>query len=200
MKSNRQNLNRLVGLAILAALVVVLQTLVSIPLGMFTITLTLVPIMLGAILYGPTGGAFLGAVFGVVVTIQVITGAAGLYSTLMLQHMPVVTVLLCILKGTLAGLVSGLIFKPFANRNNRFFGTILSAISCPIVNTGIFVIGLSLFYGALMQTWTLENGYANAFTFIMLFMIGMNFVVEFAVNVLLIPVVLRVIDIVKKRI
>ncbi len=200
MKTNKQNLNRLVGLAILAALVVVLQFFVSIPLGMFTVTLTLVPIMLGAILYGPAGGAFLGALFGAIVSIQVVTGAAGLYSTLMLQHMPFVTIFLCMLKGTAAGLIAGLIYKPFANGKLRLLGSILSAVSCPIVNTGIFVLGLSLFYGTLVQNWTLENGYANAFTFIMLFMIGLNFLVEFAINVLLIPVALRVIDIVKKRI
>ena len=45
MKTNKQNVKRLVGTAILAAIVIVLQTLVSIPLGPFTITLTLIPIM-----------------------------------------------------------------------------------------------------------------------------------------------------------
>ncbi|MBQ7346911.1 MAG: ECF transporter S component [Clostridia bacterium] len=199
MKTNKTNVQRLVGLAILAALVIVLQTFVSIPLGMFTITLTLVPIMLGAILFGPSGGAFLGAVFGVVVGIQVVTGAAGIYSTLMFEYLPFVTILICILKGTVAGFVAGLIYKPFAKTGKKFLGTILSAVSCPIVNTGIFVLGLAFFYGTLVNSWALDQGYANAFTFIMFFMIGLNFVVEFAVNVLLIPVVLRVIDIVKKR-
>jgi uncharacterized membrane protein len=199
MKTNQTKIQRLVGLAILAALVIVLQNFVVIPLGMFTVTLTLVPIMIGAILFGPSGGAFLGAVFGAVVSVQVVTGAAGLYPTLMLQHTPVVTILICMLKGTLAGLVSGLLYKPFAKGSKKLLGTILSAVSCPIVNTGIFSLGLAVFYSALVQAWTLENGYANAFTFIMFFMIGLNFVVEFAINVLLIPVVLRVIDIVKKR-
>ena len=53
MKSNQTKIQRLVGLAILAALVIVLQSFVAIPLGMFTVTLTLVPIMIGAILFGP---------------------------------------------------------------------------------------------------------------------------------------------------
>ena len=73
----KDNQRKMIYTAMLAAVVVVLQLFVSIPLGMFTITLTLVPIMLGAILFGPTSGAFLGGVFGVVVAIQVITGAAG---------------------------------------------------------------------------------------------------------------------------
>ena len=184
--------------AMFAAVVVVLQMFVSIPLGMFTITLTLVPIMLGAILFGPASGAFLGGVFGVVVAIQVATGAAGAASSLMLAQAPFITVFLCVLKGAAAGLASGLVYKAISKLEKPNLAVILSAVCCPIVNTGIFCLGLTVFYNNLLNEWAIGGGFASAFTFIILGLIGLNFVVEFSVNVLLIPVALRMIKIVKR--
>lgn len=194
----KDNQRKLIYTAMFAAVVVVLQMFVSIPLGMFTITLTLVPIMLGAILFGPASGAFLGGVFGVVVAIQVVTGAAGLLSTEMFLQTPVVTVVLCVIKGAAAGWVSGLIYRAFAKHEKNKLGVILSAIACPIVNTGIFALGLFVFYNSLINTWAINNAFANGFTFVMIGCIGLNFVVEFIANVLLIPVSLRIIKIVKR--
>ena len=194
----KDNQRKLIYTAMFAAVVVVLQMFVSIPVGMFTITLTLVPIMLGAILFGPASGAFLGGVFGVVVAIQVVTGAAGLLSTEMFLQTPVITVILCVLKGTLAGWAPGLIYRAFAKHEKIKLGVIISAVACPIVNTGIFALGLFVFYNALISTWAINNAFANGFTFVMVGCIGLNFLVEFAVNVLLIPVALRMIKIVKR--
>ena len=189
---------KLIYTAMFAAVVVVLQMFVSIPVGMFTITLTLVPVMLGAILFGPASGAILGGVFGVVVAIQVITGAAGPASTTMLLQAPVVTVVLCILKGVAAGWVSGLVYQAIMKLQKPQLAVILSAVACPIVNTGIFCLGLTVFYNNLLNEWAIAGEFANAITFIFLGLIGLNFVIEFAVNVLLIPVALRMMKIVKR--
>lgn len=49
-----ENVKKMAALALLAALVVVLQTVASgIKVGPIPITLTLVPIVIGAVLYGP---------------------------------------------------------------------------------------------------------------------------------------------------
>ncbi len=196
----KDNQRKFIYTALFAAVVVVLQMFVSIPIGMFTITLTLIPIMLGAILFGPASGAILGGVFGIVVAIQVVTGAAGAASSLMLAQAPVLTIALCILKGAVAGLVSGLIYKAVIKFEKPNLAVILSAVACPIVNTGIFCLGLTVFYNNLLTAWALDGGFASALTFIILGLIGLNFVVEFAVNVLLIPVALRMIKIVKRLI
>ncbi len=189
---------KLIYTAMFAAVVVVLQTFVSIPVGTFTITLTLVPVMLGAILFGPASGAILGGVFGIVVAIQVITGAAGPASTTMLLQAPVVTVVLCILKGVAAGWVSGLVYQAIMKLQKPQLAVILSAVACPIVNTGIFCLGLTVFYNNLLNEWAIAGEFANAITFIFLGLIGLNFVIEFTVNVLLIPVALRMMKIVKR--
>ena len=189
----------MVGTAILAGIVILLQMFVSIPIGAFTITLTLVPIIIGAIIYGPKAGSFLGAVFGIVVAIQVVTGAAGVLSWEMFVVYPVITIALCILKGVTAGLVSGVVYSAFKNRNNTIVGVILSAISAPIVNTGIFVGGLFVFYYNLMAKFAVQSEFAGAVSFIFVGIVGLNFVVEFAINVALIPVIMRIIAVVAPK-
>lgn len=193
MKAKKESIERLVGTALLAALVIVLQFFVSIPSPIpgYTITLSLVPIMLGAILYGPTCGGILGGVFGAVVSIQVVTGLAGALSTLMFQQTPVVTLLICMLKGILAGIGAGWIYKPLKTTRMQKPAIVLSAISCPLINTGLFVAALFLVYYDLMASAATENGSANAVTFIIFVIVGFNFLVELAVNVLLVPLVLR---------
>jgi len=197
--SNKKQIEALVGTALLAAIVVVLQCFVVIPLGAFTVTLTLLPIMLGAILYGPLSGAFLGGTFGAVVVYQVITGAAGVMSTQMLQMAPAITIAVCLLKGILAGLGAGLVYSLFKrSKKQRSLGVVLSAVSCPLINTGLFVAALFLFYFDLMVTYAADNAFANAFAFVFIGIVGLNFLVELAINVALIPIVLRLIRIVKR--
>ena len=199
MKTNNKKLHDMVGTAILAGIVILLQMFVSIPIGAFTITLTLVPIIIGAIIYGPKTGSFLGGVFGVVVALQVVTGAAGVLSFKMFEIHPIVTVTLCILKGVLAGLASGLVYFAFKNGKHTLIGVVLSAVSAPIVNTGIFVGGLFVFYYDLMADFAAQSEFAGAVSFIFVGIVGLNFIVEFAINVALIPVIMRIIAVVAPK-
>ena len=71
------NVKRMVGIALLIALIVVLQAVGGMipPIGGFSISLVLIPIVLGAAMYGPGAGALLGAAFGVIVYINCVTNA-----------------------------------------------------------------------------------------------------------------------------
>ncbi len=194
--------------AMLAALVVVLQLVGSfIKIGPLPMSLVLVPIVIGACLLGVKAGAFLGFVFGVVTMLMGITGVDG-FSLLLFQAKPVPFILLCLLKATMAGLVPALIYgalsKTFKGKNITV-QTVLASISAPIVNTGIFVIGMLIFYYDTMGT--LPSLFPDAFggfnsTLALLFigLAGLNFVGEFIVNLVLTPVIVRVVDIVKKKI
>ena len=67
MESKRFSTRTLTGVALLTAIVVVLQLLGSfIRFGTFSISLVLVPIVVGAALYGAWAGCWLGFVFGLV--------------------------------------------------------------------------------------------------------------------------------------
>ena len=65
---------RMAGLAIFTAIIVVLQVLCTfVRFGPFPITLALAPIIIGAAVYGSSAGALLGGVFG---TVVLLTGIA----------------------------------------------------------------------------------------------------------------------------
>ncbi|MCI6755872.1 MAG: ECF transporter S component [Lachnospiraceae bacterium] len=194
MNKEHSNTQRLAVLAVLTAIVIILQVAVVIPLGPFTVTLTMLPIIIGAILYGPMGGAILGAAFGIVVSIQVVTGAAGAFSTAMLEFQPAATILVCLLKGIAAGAAAGAFFRLF-RRRSFYLGVVMAAVIAPVINTGIFSIACLTIFRSLIENALGTSGNL-LFVFLTTF-IGLNFLVEFGVNVALTPVVMRILRAVK---
>jgi uncharacterized membrane protein len=182
---------RFVGLALFAAIVVVLQIVATyVRIGTFSVTLVLVPIVVGAAVYGPKAGAFLGGVFGIVVTIGCITGAdSGGY--ILWTDKPVVTVLLCLAKGILAGLAAGAVFRALA-RKHMYAGVIVAAIICPIINTGIFCVALALLYHETLVAWAAGT---ELLYYVLVGLTGINFLIEMLINVVLSPVIIRIIKI-----
>ena len=154
----------------------------------------MLPIIIGAILYGPMGGAILGAAFGIVVSIQVVTGAAGAFSTAMLEFQPAATILVCLLKGIAAGAAAGAFFRLF-RRRSFYLGVVMAAVIAPVINTGIFSIACLTIFRSLIENALGTSGNL-LFVFLTTF-IGLNFLVEFGVNVALTPVVMRILRAVK---
>jgi uncharacterized membrane protein len=188
---------RLVGTAVLVALIIVLQTVGSgIKIGPFTPTLSLVPIILGAILFGPFTGGALGLVFSIIVIISVISGADQ-GGAIMFAQNPAATVIIVLLKGSLAGLLSGLVVDKLFPKNMTV-GVALAAIVCPVCNTGIFCIGVLIFFYDLITSWGQAAGFDNAFVYIVAGLIGINFLVELILDLILVPVIIRVITAVRR--
>ena len=188
---------RLVGTAVLVALVIVLQTVGSgIRLGPFTPTLSLVPIIIGAILFGPLTGGILGMVFSIIVLISVVSGAdAG--GAIMFAQNPGATVVIVLLKGTLAGLLSGLIVDKLGAKSVT--GAVaLAAVAAPVCNTGIFSIGVLLFFYDLISSWGQAAGFESAFVYVVMGLIGVNFLVELMLDLVLVPVIVRIISAVRR--
>jgi len=164
-----------------------LQSLAALfPLYPFTLTLVLVPMVIGSALISPLAGGWLGAVFGFVV---LITGNANLFLTLD----PAATISIVLLKGILAGLAAGAVYKLLAGKS-RTIAVITAAIVCPIVNTGIFIIGSYLFFLPVVMGFTEVFGYDNATAIIFLGFIGINFPLELGINLVLSPVIVRLIQ------
>ena len=140
---------RLTSLALLAALIVVLQTVASgIKIGPVPISLTLVPIVVGAILFGPGAGAFLGGVFGVVCLIAGIAGTDQFTNLLWVAN-PFCLTVICVGKAVLCGWVAGLVYRALEKRQT--LGCIAAAICAPIVNTGVFAIGMLTVFKPILQ-------------------------------------------------
>lgn len=186
-----KNTKKLVTTALLTAVIVVLQTVASgIRIGPFTPTLSLIPIIIGALLYGPMVGGFLGAVFGVIVIIGVLTGSEPM-STMMMQTNPVMTVVLCLAKGIAAGVIPALVYNVLKDKND-LVATAIAAILAPVSNTGIFSIGLITVFMPIAEQFAAQLEFPNVAKFLFVGIIGTNFLFELAINVVLVPVVKRV--------
>lgn len=201
MRENETNSLRktktLVGMAIFTAIVVVLQLMAGvIKIGTFSPSLVLIPIVIGTAVYGIKAGAWLGFVFGVVVLIACITGAdQGGY--LMWGVNPVVTALICLGKGVACGALAGLVYQTLHHKN-QILATIVAAVVCPLVNTGIFLLGAVAVFKPLLLSWAAAWGEQTGrtgvtlVTYIFVSMVGLNFLLELLINVVLSPVVVRI--------
>ena len=173
-------------IALFTAIVAVLQGVGGfIRFGMFSVSLVLVPIVIGAALCGKWSGAWLGFVFSLAVFA---TGDAAFFLSLNIPG----TIITVIAKGTLAGLLAGIAYE-LVEKFNRFAAVMTAAVVCPVVNTGIFLVGCRLFFFESVKEWAVgENVSAGAY--MILFLVGFNFIFELLFNVVLAPVAVRLID------
>ena len=178
---------KIVFLGVLTALVVVLQ-LIVLKFGVFSITLALTPIIIGAALYGVLPGAWLGFVMGVTVLLN---GDAAPF----LEVNFIGTILTVLLKGAAAGMAAAAVFR-LLEKKSRFAAVIGASIAAPVANTGVFLIGTFVFFLETVSMWA---GDQPVIKYIFLGLIGINFPVELAVNLALSTVVLTVINYVKKN-
>ena len=182
----------LVMLSLLTALVALLSYMggfIKIG-GLASISLTLIPVVLGAALYGPYAGAWLGAVSGVVFFM---TADAVFWFGLSIGG----TVLTVLVKGACAGLAAGYVYKLLEGKN-KYLAIMVAAIAAPVVNTGIFIIGCLIFFIGAVRDMAAGAGMGVGGYLIVGF-VGLNFIFELIVNIALAPALSRLIDIAKKK-
>ncbi len=194
--SNRAKTLTLVQMALLSALVVVLQLFFSaIRVGAVTLNFVLVPIVIAGVFIGPMAGLWIGALAGLTTFIQVFTSGDMFYVFLMTNN-AAATAVICILKTAAAGWLSGMLYKAAGKISKyRSLNVILSAVVCPIVNTGLFVLGMVVFFGdaffADATFGALAASSSNILAFVITVLVGVNFFVELALNVIVCPVVAK---------
>ncbi len=191
-KIDRNKTVKLTTAGILTAVVIVFQFIgASIKFGTFSVSLVLIPIVIGAALGGKGVSTWLGFVFSVVV---LLSGDASAF----LVINPIGTVITVILKGSFAGLVGGFAFE-LLKKINTYFAVIVSAILVPLTNTGIFLIGCRLFFFDTIQEWAMGMGFENAFTYMIVGLVGINFIFELVINIILSPSVVGIVNILSKK-
>ena len=144
------------------------------------------PIVIGAATCGAFSGAWLGFVFGAVV---LLSGDATPFWTIDVFG----TVLTVLVKGTACGLVAGLVYSILA-KYNRILAVTAAAIVCPIVNTGIFLLGCKIFFMSAITEWGFAEGFNNVAQYMFLGLAGGNFLFELAINILLSPAIVTVLN------
>lgn len=190
--NKRMSTETLVLAALMTALVVILQFMGAIVrLGPFQCSLVLMPIVIGAAMCGPKISAWLGFVFGMVVLLN---GDAAAFLTVN----AIGTVITVLTKGTLCGLCAGLVYN-LLKEKNKYLAVFAAAIVCPIVNTGVFLIGCFLFFFKTVEAWGLAMGFENTIEYMFLGLVGGNFLFEMITNIVLCPAIVRVLNLRKKK-
>ncbi len=181
---NHKLIKEIVGLSFLAALMIVLQLTASylpkLP-GNLSLNLTLVPLVIGSILYGYKGGTFLGIVNATVILLDSATSiyfAASFFGT----------ILVVMLKSIAAGIITSFVFR-LIYKKSFTLAVILASIVCPLINTSIFVIGSSIFFKSVFQGGMI----------VILTAVYLNFFVELAIDIILSSTILFVIKIGKDQ-
>lgn len=181
----------MVGVGLFTAIVVVLQFLGGgIRFGIFSITLVLVPIVVGSAVYGWKAGMLLGFAFGAAV---LISGDAAAF----MAFDPLATVAVVLGKGMACGLVAGALYA-LLEKLNRTLAVFAAAVICPVVNTGIFLLSCQFIFLEKVTEWAALYGYEDATSYMFLGLAGINFLIELTVNIILGPVIVRLIRIGKK--
>ena len=190
--NHRERTEKLVLMALLIAIVAILSYFggfIKIG-GLASISLTLIPVVLGAALFGPWAGALLG---GVSAVIFFITPDAAFWFGLDIAG----TVITVLIKGILAGFAAGIVYRLLSGFN-RYLAVIVSAIVCPLVNTGIFLLGCLVFFIDNVSASAAAEGMSIG-AFLIIFYVGLNFVFELITNIVLSPAILRMLNLRKNK-
>ena len=190
-EKRKENIRIITVGAVLTALVIVLQFMGAfIRFGVFSVSLVLVPIVIGAATCSVGVSAWLGFVFGVVV---LLSGDAAPFMSINM----VGTIITVLVKGIACGLVAGIVYK-LLSKWNSFAGVLGASLICPIVNTGIFLLGCQLFFLDGITAWGTEAGYTNVVAYMFLGLAGGNFIFELITNLILGPAAATLIKTIKK--
>lgn len=185
VSNDHTRIRTLTGTAMLTAIIIVLQLIGSyIKFGQFSISLVLIPIVLGAALFGVASGTWLGLAFGIVV---LISGDAALFMAIN----PIGTVITVLLKGVLAGAASAAAYR-LVEKKSRFAAVLLASFVCPVVNTGVFLLGCLVFFMDAIRDMA---GDSNVLVYMIVSFVGINFVIELVINLVLNPAMVRLIEI-----
>lgn len=191
-KGKKTGTGTIVGIGLLTAIVIILQFVsMGLRFGPFSITLTLVPIVVGAALYGWKAGAWLGLVFGAAV---LLTGDANAFLAINIPG----TIITVLVKGAAAGLCAGVVYRLICKKS-RIAAVIAAAVTAPVVNTGVFLIGCSVFFLDTLKEWGAGMGFDNVVVYMFVGLVGPNIFIELGTNLILNPAIVQIINIGKKK-
>ena len=166
---------RLVLTALLTALIIVMAftPLGYLKAGAIEITFITIPVIIGAVLLGPVGGLFLGAVFGITSFIQCF--GMSTFGVALFSVSPLRTAIVCIVPRVLMGWLTAVIFKAVSSKDKTSFVQYLVASIAGPLFTGTLLL---LFNSAPIIIQLKEQfGSTNVMTFAAAF-VGVNGLIE----------------------
>ena len=177
MANNKQKTTKLVLLGLLTAILFVMSYT---PLGYLKIfgieiTFNVIPVAIAAIALGTSGGATVGAVFGLTSFLQCIQGTS-LFGATLLSINPILTAIVCFLPRILSGLVSGAVHKPLSQKLGNKVTCFITGFLSAFLNTLFFMTVLIILFGKTDYIMGMR-GDMNLIAFICAF-VGINALFE----------------------
>lgn len=171
---------RLVLTALLTALIIVMAftPLGYLKAGAIEITFITIPVIIGAVLLGPVGGLFLGAVFGITSFIQCF--GMSTFGVALFSVSPLCTAIVCIVPRVLMGWLTAVIFKAVSSKDKTtFVQYLVASIAGPLLNTILFTGTLLLLFNNAPIIIQLKEqfGSTNVMAFAAAF-VGVNGLIE----------------------
>ena len=171
----------LTELALLVAIILVMKLtgLSSIPVGPLNMTLTMVPIAIGAMLMGPLAGGILGMIYGFTSFYDAVSGGS-VMTGVFFQLSPVHTLILCVGMRILVGVAAGWIFRGLRKVDpTKTVCYFLTGLFTPVLNTILFMgYIVAVFYRSdFIQEKVAALKATNPFMFVIL-MVGIKGLVE----------------------
>ena len=172
------NTKTIVITGLLLALEIIFQIIGNyLNVGIANINLSLVPVVIAGIVGGPISAAILGFFNGIMALLAPPT------IMYFMPVSPVGTVVVCLLKCTIAGVVSSLVYHWLKNLVNAHVATPIASALVPIINTGLFMLGSFIFFGDMI--FADGRDVLGAFGFVIVGLIGWNFVIELPSTIVL---------------
>ena len=133
--------------------------------------------------------------FGLITLIAGITGTDPFTNTLFTSS-PVITTLICLGKGMLAGLGSAWLYQ-FVSKKNSYVATFVASAAAPIINTGLFIFGALFLKDVISANFVTEG--TTFLYFLIIGCAGINFIAEFIINLVFAPAVYTIVKAFKKK-
>ena len=119
---------------------------------------------------------------------------------MLFQAQPFLCALTCFCKGAAAGAAAGGIYRLVAGKQpsegRNFAATLLAAVTAPVVNTGLFCAAMYGFFWNTLVEWA---GGRPIISYMLVGLVGVNFLVEFGVNIVLSPAVTTILRAIKRK-
>lgn len=156
----------------------------TIPIGPLSITLNIIPVALAAVILGPTGGAAMGAVFGILSFLQCLgIGVPSGMGAMLFSINPFLAFIQRFIPRVLDGLLIGFIYKGVSKLWNSYAACFITGFFSAFLNTALFMTALVLLFGSTEYVQGLMGG-KNLLLFICSF-VGINAVFEMIVSTVL---------------
>jgi len=180
----KMNVGKMVGIALMMAMIIVLQYVGGLipSVSGVSFSLVLIPIVLGAATYGVGAGAILGLTFAVITIINCVNHT-DIGGAMVFDSNPVLCVIVVIAKSVFCGMAAAVVYRAVSKKNS-YLAMLCAAIVCPVVNTGIFVACLALFFNEVLGVWA--DG-KNLLLYVLDTLLLLNFVPELLINVVFSP-------------